>query len=71
MGVRSEKEARLSFVTDIRVERGISLEFCSKIWSCQGFVVNLQLLIEIVMTVIELNVQRELVDIAQKRLYTV
>jgi hypothetical protein len=44
-------------VTDIRVERGISLEFCSKIWSCQGFVVTLQGLIEIVMTVIELNAQ--------------
>lgn len=58
-------------MTDIRVERGISLEFCSKIWSCQGFVVTMQRLIEIVMTVIELNVQRELVDIAQKRLYTV
>lgn len=58
-------------MTDIRVERGISLEFCSKIWNYQGFVVTMQRLIEIVMTVIELNVQRELVDIAQKRLYTV
>ena len=47
----------MSFVTDIRVERGISLEFCSKIWSCQGFVVALQRLLEIVMTVIELNAQ--------------
>lgn len=61
----------MSFVTDIRVERGISLEFCSKIWSCQGFVVTLQRLIEIVMTVIELNAQllRELSYISDNEGY--
>ena len=61
----------MSFVTDIKVERGISLEFCSKIWSCQGFVVTLQRLIEIVMTVIELNAQllRELSYISDNEGY--
>ena len=61
----------MSFVTDIRVERGISLEFCSKIWSCQGFVVTLQRLLEIVMTVIELNAQllRELSYISDNEGY--
>ena len=38
----------MSFVTDIKVERGISLEFCSKIWSCQGVIeLNAQLLREL------------------------
>ena len=49
----------------------MTLEFCSKIWNYQGFVVTMQRLIEIVMTVIELNAQllRELSYISDNKGY--